>query len=276
METITDMSRSDRETMHPTVRALECAYALAIPAAEDGTVDWTLLVSLLQTHKYRPNGPFGPAPDKAIHDMHQQVLSDGLGGRPSALWWAVRQDCPHYVRFLLARGANPRNSLSPGMTPLLACATFHGNIDIAESLLLYGAHINDRAAPLAIALEPVGPFADNALGRAARYGFVDLVRFLLHNGANACFVTEYGRTTLHEVASATQELDREKDLITIANMLIEFGADPTLTERNKLKASDYAKWRHWHQLAVVLSDAELARQPDNTTTRTLRVQHPVS
>jgi ankyrin repeat protein len=221
-----------------------------------GGVDWLTLIPLAQENVFR-------VPESSEHALVALALSAGLRGRAGALWWAVREDKPDYVGLLLACGAEPGASRVPGMTPLMVCARHHGNVRVARQLLCAGADIDGKASsdPLVeLSSRPVGMYGDNALMRAAGWAHADLVQLLLENGADASYVTPYGRSALHEVAMGG--LDDESfstNRVRIAQLLLAYGAEAAhQTENMNWLPSEYAEWKGRVHLAAVLRAAEEA------------------
>jgi ankyrin repeat protein len=219
-----------------------------------GGVDWLTLIPLAQENDFRE-------PESPEHALVALALSAGLRGRAGALWWAVREDKPDYVGLLLACGADPGASRIPGMTPLMVCARHHGNVRVARQLLCAGADIDGKASswPLVDShFRHVAMYGDNALMRAAGWAHADLVQLLLENGADASYITPYGRSALHEVAMGGMDDDNSStNRIRIAQLLLDYGAEAAhQTENMNWLPSEYAEWKGRVHLAAVLRAAE--------------------
>jgi ankyrin repeat protein len=218
-----------------------------------GGVDWLTLLAEAQAQRSR-------VPGSPEHALVSCAISEGLRGRPGALWWAVRENKPDYVGMLLSCGADPSGARSPGMTPLMLCARHHGNVRVARLLLCAGANIDGRASGEVRAAGSSGSaqmFRDSVLMRASGWGFVELVGFLLESGADATYMTPHGRTALHEVAMGGTDDEHDEDKrVRIAEMLVQRGALVHQTENYNWLPSEYAEWRGRGRLAGILRAAE--------------------
>jgi ankyrin repeat protein len=231
-------------------------------AVVSGGVDWLTLIPIAQAQRSR-------SPASAEHELVALALSAGLRGRPGALWWAVRQEKPDYVGLLLACGADPGALRTPGMTPLMVCARHHGNVRVARLLIAAGADVEGKGSESVVDdiqhHSFAGMYGDSALMRAAGWMHTDLVQFLLEHGADAAYVTPYGRSALHEVAMGGTDEDVENAArVKIAELLIQYGATAFPSHRADLSwlPSEYAELKGRRLLASVLRAAESRARQD--------------
>ena len=71
---------------------------------------------------------------------------------------------------------------------------------------------------------------------ASSYGHTDICRYLLHTcGAQSVNTEIFGWTALHSAAS--------HNYLEVVNVLLEFGADPSIKNSDGLTALDYARAR---------------------------------
>lgn len=126
-------------------------------------------------------GPYGPKPAGPIDSV---VLLLRYGARVTGwdtsremgpLWDAVMMKHIEAVRLLLAAGADPNVRDDEGISPLRFCAQ-NGLLEMARLLLLCGATKTIQEAG--------GSAGMNALGLAATWLHVDMVRLLLTHGAD--------------------------------------------------------------------------------------------
>lgn len=116
-------------------------------------------------------------------------------------------------------------------------AVLSGNEDLVASLLDAGADID----------EPYGGYLRSPLHMAAERGHGNLVRLLARRGARVDLPDMYGQTALIMAALYDQA--------EAVRALLEAGADPTLRDRSRRTALDYAlDWMH-HDIAQLLATA---------------------
>ena len=153
-----------------------------------------------------------------------------------------------------------------GWTPLY-WATLHGNTEITQLLIDYGAKIDDidwRGVSLvSIAvergdLELVSLFIKNGanpdspqsyqglLHIATATGQAEIAKLLLNHGANINRLDRFGRTALHWAA-----ITGHRDLLSL---LVEHGADATMEDHNGQTALWWAKHSGHADVVQILED----------------------
>jgi ankyrin repeat protein len=121
------------------------------------------------------------------------------------------------INLLIARGANVNAKTCDGVTPLMFA---HASIGMTRILLKQPVNIND---------------CDQDGWSALRYNLngysnTEVIKMLLDSGINVNATNNYGQTALHLVL--TQGMDN----INIINLLLEYGADPSIKCQQGRKA----------------------------------------
>ena len=152
----------------------------------------------------------------------------------TALHYACHHRIGNMVHLLIGEGANMEITESTGMKPL-HIASQKGYIDIIDILLKYGADINMKKgyegqdmgneSPGATSLHEVildPEFITNKL---------EVVEFLLKNGADINALDDNGNTPLHYAIQSLDVYndDEYEESIRIANLLINKGADVNIS-----------------------------------------------
>jgi len=216
-----------------------------------------VMLILLSAPSHPDHGPVAPTARQAAphaefldairaHDAVQfaRLLERGQPQEVSVLLLSAIERCDVAIaKLLLAHGANPNFDIDgPAETPLIGTARV-GCWEITDMLLTAGAHPDGRAGfvnraqfPLYAALYYRHRRVAEMLVRAganpnARYGIGDAGQLFLEPGQ--------GRTPLMEAA-------RQGD-VEIVELLLDKGADPTLTDEKGRRAGD---WLKEHQAAV--------------------------
>ncbi len=124
-----------------------------------------------------------------------------------------------------------------GFTPLqLAC--YFGREEIVTYLLAQGADINAIAE---------NPTLIQAVHAAAANGNLNILRHLLERGANANAQQQNRLTPLHTAADSNHA--------AMAQLLLKYGADPTLANDSGQTPADIAKAKGYEQLWLVIKPA---------------------
>jgi ankyrin repeat protein len=132
-----------------------------------------------------------------------------------ALHFASANGIPALVSRLLDAGADPNMPNGQGYTALY-CALVQGHRDVACRIL---ERSNDTINPIVNTYEET-----TALHVACRFSFTEVVRELLRHGADANVSDSQGRTPLHDALTWAHP-DRERELLTTLECLVEFHAD---------------------------------------------------
>lgn len=138
------------------------------------------------------------------------------------------------VRHLLARGADPNAA-----TDTMLSAASGKNVKVVEILLQAGAKVNAE------------PRQDSALGSAALYGQIEIVRLLLANGANPNH-----RDNSNETALMSAVMSKK---IAVVQLLLEARADVNVKSFDDRTALDRAEWQKLHKIATLLKTAGAKR-----------------
>jgi ankyrin repeat protein len=140
------------------------------------------------------------------------------------------------VLHLISHDRSEANSLSPdGWSPLHLAAAF-SEVEMCEALLRHDAQVNrishnpQRSQPLNSAV---------AIARSLR-----TAHLLIDEGADVNFRQSGGFTALHQAAAAG-----EGEMVVL---LLNSGADPSLTCEWKKTAEDYARERNHSEIAHLL------------------------
>lgn len=189
------------------------------------------------------------------------------------LFKAIRLDDPTAVRTVLLRGADPNTRDAAG-TPALVFAAAERAFNVARALIalrqtdidatnargenalmlasLHGDVPTVRAL-LARGAEPNKP-GWTPLHYAAAGGHIDVIRLLLENAAFIDAESPNGTTPLMMAVRQKQP--------TVARLLVDEGADPTLRSQSGWTAAEYAKHHGEDELAKWLREraAEFARK----------------
>ena len=171
-----------------------------------------------------PEDPKSPADeDKSPDDALLDAAWDG--------------DLDAAVRAL--RHASPRVADDHGLTPLHLAAE-RDNLAVAMLLIDRGASVTSRSDG-----------GRTALHLAARSASAPTVEMLLERGkADPNAETAKGRTPLHYAASKAADGDEERR--EVLRVLRDFGADPTVKDREGETARDVAQKReHWDAAATL-------------------------
>ncbi|ALP53994.1 hypothetical protein Tel_13105 [Candidatus Tenderia electrophaga] len=150
---------------------------------------------------------------------------------------------------LLARGADVDEANNKDITALMGAAT-KGDYQLAHQLIKQGAAVNARNNE-----------GETALHMAVRYGHYDTAKVLLNGGANPNLrntvrpnFDNSGFTPL--MYAATHGLTREPvDWVSMAQLLLQNGADPNLTSNHGEAALNYARTTDDAKLIAVLKQA---------------------
>lgn len=126
---------------------------------------------------------------------------------------------------ILASGGNSNEKNEVGYTPLMAAA-HDGRTECIKILLEHSAEVNS---------EDESGFT--ALTNAVQHSNIITTKLLIENGANANHETKAKFTPLMFVAYNNYP---PTDKIELANILLEAGADPAVTDSSDLTASDHA------------------------------------
>ena len=137
-----------------------------------------------------------------------------FGGTP-LMWSAGNLE---KVQFLLSKGANVNARSWIGRTPLLVAASSDGSTEIARLLIEKGAVVGARDES-----------GFSVLEAAATMNNVEVARLLLANGADPNTPDDSGFTPLLQAAANG---DRSAAMV---KLLLEHGADPNATCRDKLR-----------------------------------------
>ena len=186
-----------------------------------------------------------------LEALLKRPLNPDLSKSDSKNWTALhaaamhrREDC---VRLLLEAGANCDPVDDDEATPLHAAA-WMGSVEIVEQLLTAGAEKDRRTTDDAQA---------TPLLLAAENGFAEVVELLLEQGAQKdVATTDTGETALHLAASNQDH--------TLAELLLEFGADQNKVTKNGATALHAAAWEDCASIVELL--LEHGSEPDAATT----------
>jgi ankyrin repeat protein len=167
--------------------------------------------------------------DKGNEDLNS--VTNTIHGVPPLHYYS-RIEQLAVMKFLHSKGANPNLYDMDGMSPI-HYASLEGKQKAVELLLIFGADIN------AASLQPskkvyMQQWGATPLVMATSMGHVELVKFLVKQGADIEAKDQQGRTSLFFAIKNTFENvfavlkageDNEKKYFTVADFLISHGAD---------------------------------------------------
>ena len=152
---------------------------------------------------------------------------------PPPLITAVRRNDESEVIKLLSEGVTPNVVDSYGFTPLF-WGIARRNPAIVRMLIEKGADVHARNS-----------FGETPLMVASFMAMYEAVRLMIEKGAVVDARNNYGMTSL---MCAAQSDSPENEAIAVARLLLKNGADPSLQDRMKLTASDYARYMGHHRM----------------------------
>jgi ankyrin repeat protein len=173
----------------------------------DFGADVDLRTRISRTHECRP-------------DCWRSIDCDNPG--QTALHIASASGMLTIVSRLLDAGADPNLPDEQGYMALYA-SLVQGHGEIA-------CHILERCYDL---VNPVVYIREQstALHIACRFSFPQMVGELLNKGAEPDTIDSHGRTPFHDVLEWAR-LDREEEVILTLDLLVQFGANPDITNHN--------------------------------------------
>lgn len=153
----------------------------------------------------------------------------------TALTRAIAEGYVDIAGLLLEKNAYVIKRFGPDNDTLLTALARHvvrsGSIkDIINQLLSKGVKINSRAKG-----------GDTALMLAAANGRIDIVKNLLEKGADVNAQNDMGKTALMYAATNVSDIsyaDRDASY-EIASLLLKYGADKSIVDKNGKKAKDF-------------------------------------
>ncbi|KAJ3028519.1 UNVERIFIED_CONTAM: hypothetical protein HDU68_001515 [Siphonaria sp. JEL0065] len=152
------------------------------------------------------------------------------------LVYAVSQDLPEVVQYLLENGANKNKARSKSEQNAFHRAVNYGQFNSVRILLKHGGtKINARTSS-----------KKTALHFASGDGYFDIAELLLEHGANANVKDEIQMTPLHLAAS-----NNHADIV---NLLLDNGAEIDATSGKKLTPLHYAVTSGHKEIALLLLD----------------------
>ena len=151
-----------------------------------------------------PAEPAGPIDSVVLLLRHGARASGwGTSNDEDPLWDAVRRNQVEAVRLLLAAGAEPNLKDDEGYSPLRICVQ-KGYLEMARLLLLCGATKTIHEAG-------GGGSGMNALGMAAYWLNIDMVRLLLAHGADPHVEDSDGWTVFDKLQMREERTDLPDD-----------------------------------------------------------------
>lgn len=130
---------------------------------------------------------------------------------------ATKYNHPKCVSLLLKNGANPDHQNGSGISALMLAAE-QGYKECVELLVSAGANL--ELAPQGDVALKMNLCGQTPLFCASKEGHVEIVRYLLENGANTNAVNHYGVSTLW--------IPSQKGYVEIVRLLLQHRADPEL------------------------------------------------
>jgi ankyrin repeat protein len=183
-----------------------------------------------------------------------------------ALFFAVRRGEPPLVDLLLGSGADVRRTTADGMSMLVVAIT-NAHWDLAARLLDKGADANSGApngTPLHSAIRVRNPDAVALPDPAPSGDSLAFIRALIAHGAKVNAPLTRGQTvTFLNLAGATPFLLAAQAVdVPLMQLLVERGADPTITTKDKSTAlmaaaglgydeGRHTAWTEAHSFAAV-------------------------
>jgi ankyrin repeat protein len=183
-----------------------------------------------------------------------------------ALFFAVRRGEPPLVDLLLGSGADVRRTTADGMSMLVVAIT-NAHWDLAARLLDKGADANSGApngTPLHSAIRVRNPDAVALPDPAPSGDSLAFIRALIAHGAKVNAPLTRGQTvTFLNLAGATPFLLAAQAFdVPLMQLLVERGADPTITTKDKSSAlmaaaglgydeGRHTAWTEAHSFAAV-------------------------
>ncbi|HEY7172302.1 MAG TPA: ankyrin repeat domain-containing protein [Vicinamibacterales bacterium] len=183
-----------------------------------------------------------------------------------ALFFAVRRGEPPLVDLLLGSGADVRRTTADGMSMLVVAIT-NAHWDLAARLLDKGADANSGApngTPLHSAIRVRNPDAVALPDPAPSGDSLAFIRALIAHGAKVNAPLTRGQTvTFLNLAGATPFLLAAQAVdVPLMQLLVERGADPTITTKDKSSAlmaaaglgydeGRHTAWTEAHSFAAV-------------------------
>lgn len=139
---------------------------------------------------------------------------DNLGRTP--LHHAAEDNQAAVVGYLISHGAAIDARDRSGETPLhLAAGSIFGSFEAVKTLVRLGADPNARMRRE----NPRLPLGQSVLARAATWGHLDIVKFLLEQGAPVRYGEDEDDTALHEALTGWQTAKDPEDSQTIADRI---------------------------------------------------------
>jgi ankyrin repeat protein len=202
---------------------------------------------------------------RVLLDYGADVTARSAAGS-DPLFFAVRRGEQPLVDLLLQSGADVRRTSADGMSPLVVAIT-NAHWDLATWLLDRGADANRGApggTPLHSAIRVRTPDTVALPDPAPSGDSLQFIRALIAHGANVNAPLPRGQTvTFLNLTGATPFLLAAQTVdVPVMNLLVERGADPKITTKDKSTAlmaaaglgydeGRHTAWREAHSLAAV-------------------------
>lgn len=182
-------------------------------------------------------------------DLVEHVQGMPLEELAQTLYTAIREHKNYVVHFILSLGFDVHGEWFDN-PPLLSAAAF-GNLAAAKKMFELGAKINKTSSD---GLSP--------LHLAANQAQLEMVTWLIEQGADVKLLDNRGHTTLHACAATEKGFAPEETIAEIGKLLIDHGVDIKRKNYDALPALHASLMQNWEKLAVLMIQADPSIQED--------------